>query len=107
MKIDKPVEIQPARDAALHSGHPAGAARQAGRAGAQAHAVRACDSVSLSSASRALAGAADNTEVRPERVAEIREAIREGRFHVRAEVVAEKAIAQAAELLETLAASGR
>lgn len=101
MKIDKPVEIQPAQDATLRAGHPAGAARPAGHAGAKA---RAADSVSLSAASRGLVAdlATDGGEVRHDKVAEVREAIREGRFDVRAQVVADKMITQAAELLETL-----
>ncbi|HMM51039.1 MAG: flagellar biosynthesis anti-sigma factor FlgM [Burkholderiales bacterium] len=107
MKIDKSVEIQPAQDAVLRSGHNAVAARPAGRAGAHPHAATDTDSVSLSNVPGALSAAGDEAGVRPEKVAEIREAIREGRFHVRAEVIAERMIAQAAELLETLAASGR
>lgn len=101
MKIDKPVEIQPAQDATLRAGRPAGAARPAGHADAQA---RAADSVSLSAASRGLVAdlATDDGEVRHDKVAEVREAIREGRFDVRAQVVADRMITQAAELLETL-----
>lgn len=104
MKIDKPVEIQPTQDAALRAGQPAGAARPAARAGAQGRAGGAADSVSLSAASRGLAAelATDGAEVRHDKVAQVREAIREGRFNVKAQVVADKMIAQAAELLETL-----
>ncbi len=105
MKIDKPVEIQPAQDATLRAGHPAGAARPAGHAGTKARAAgSAADSVSLSAASRGLVAdlATDGGEVRHDKVAEVREAIREGRFDVRAQVVADKMITQAAELLETL-----
>lgn len=104
MKIDKPVEIQPTQDAALRAGQPAGAARPAARAGAQGRAGSAADSVSLSAASRGLAAelATDGAEVRHDKVAQVREAIREGRFNVKAQVVADKMIAQAAELLETL-----
>ncbi len=104
MKIDKPVEIQSTPDAALRSGQAAGAARSAARGRAAAPAAGETDSVSLSAASRAPKADAD---VRADKVAEVREAIREGRFHVSAEVVADKMIAQAAELLETLSVPRR
>lgn len=107
MKIDKSVEIQPAQDAVLRSGHSAGPKRPGVRPDAQPRAVGGADSVNLSAASRRLGAAGDNAEVRPERVAEIQKAIRSNCFHVRAEVVADRMIAQAAELLETLATTGQ
>ena len=62
------------------------------------------DKVELSPTSRNIA-AADSAEqpVRSGKVHEVRTAIREGRFHVSPEAVADKMINAAAELLETMA----
>ncbi|ODT38484.1 MAG: flagellar biosynthesis anti-sigma factor FlgM [Lautropia sp. SCN 70-15] len=63
------------------------------------------DEVSLSSASRSLATESAGAEADPTRsqkVAEIRQAIREGRFEVNAWAVADRMISEAAELLESL-----
>ncbi|MGD9943767.1 MAG: flagellar biosynthesis anti-sigma factor FlgM [Burkholderiaceae bacterium] len=65
------------------------------------------DKVQLSPASRNLAAdvATGPEPVRAEKVAEVREAISKGEFHVNAKAVADKMIAQAAELIETLTVS--
>ncbi len=72
--------------------------------------VSAGDRIELSETTRSLAslqaGGRNDDEVRAEKVAEVRQAISEGRFHVRAEAVADKMISQAAELIEAIA-SGR
>jgi len=63
------------------------------------------DEVSLSRASRSLAAEAAGSEadpIRRQKVEEIRQAIREGRFEVNAWAVADKMISEAAELLESL-----
>ncbi len=70
-------------------------------------AVEATDKVELSSTSRSLAsgmpaGSAADT-VRLEKVAEVKAAMQEGKFHVNAQVVAEKMISEAAELIEAIA----
>jgi len=69
------------------------------------------DQVQLSEASRSLkAGLSarnDGETIRPEKVEEIREAIKKGEFHVSAEAVADKMIAEAAELVEVMTAMGR
>jgi len=65
------------------------------------------DKVELSSTSRNIS-ASERAEqpLRASKVDEVKAAIQEGRFHVSAEVVADKMISQAAELIETMA-SGR
>jgi negative regulator of flagellin synthesis FlgM len=68
--------------------------------------VEAGDRVELSAASRSLV--AGGTEpaagaVREWKVEEVRRAIQEGRFHVSAHAVADRMIAEAAELVETIA----
>jgi negative regulator of flagellin synthesis FlgM len=69
------------------------------------------DRVHLSEASLTLkAGASadnDGETIRPEKVEEIREAIKKGEFHVSAEAVADKMIAEAAELVEAMTMMGR
>lgn len=104
MKIGKPAEVQPndAPSRTPRAGPPATAvARSADGAVDKASAV---DAVRLSPASQSLAAeSTGGMPVRPEKVEEVRQAIREGRFEVNAHAVAEKMIAQAAELLETLA----
>lgn len=64
------------------------------------------DRIALSAASRSLAtgGAAGGDDsIREQRVEDIRRAISEGRFHVSAHAVADRMIAEAAELVETIA----
>ena len=63
----------------------------------------AVDKVELSATSRNIA-ASDGAEqpVRASNVEEVRNAIKEGRFHVSAEAVADKMISAAAELVETM-----
>lgn len=76
--------------------------------GTPVEAVQPGERVELSAASRRLAGAAGNgeAEVRSEKVEEIRRAIQEGRFHVSANAVADRMIAEAAELIESIALGG-
>ncbi|MFP5406656.1 MAG: flagellar biosynthesis anti-sigma factor FlgM [Gammaproteobacteria bacterium] len=103
MKIGKPAETQPT-DALARSAQAAGASRQAGTAGGgKIERTGATDKVQLSEASRKLASEIGSSDtVRAAKVEEVRQAIAEGRFHVNAKVVAEKMIAESAELLETL-----
>ena len=103
MKIGKPADVQQT-DALSRPGHPAaGAASGASRSDA-VDKVAGTDAVRLSQTSRNLAseGATDEMPVRAAKVAEVQAALREGRFEVDAQAVADKMIAQAAELLETL-----
>lgn len=67
--------------------------------------VEAGDRVELSAASRSLAAGATDAAgaAREQKVEEIRRAIQEGRFHVSAHAVADRMIAEAAELVETIA----
>ncbi len=103
MKIGKPADIQPA-DALARSAQATAAARQAGTAGGgKIERAGAADKVQLSDTSRRLAtGVEGSDSIDTAKVEEVRQAIREGRFHVNAKVVAEKIIAESAELLETL-----
>lgn len=67
--------------------------------------ARAADRVSVSGASRRLmaeAAAAETDPIRRQKVEEIRQALREGRFEVNAWAVADRMISEAAELLEVL-----
>jgi flagellar biosynthesis anti-sigma factor FlgM len=74
-------------------------------------AAEGTDQVQLSETSRTLkAGMSaenDGETIRPDKVEEIREAIKKGEFHVSAEVVADKMIAEAAELVEVMTAMGQ
>lgn len=73
--------------------------------GAEAGAVAPADKVELSQTSLNLSSAGAQS-YSPERVAEVKAAIQDGSFHVNAQVVAERMISEAAELVETIA-SGR
>ena len=101
MKIGKPAEIQQSE---LVRATQAAGTGKAGSAGGPVEATSAAASVQLSDTSRRLAAQAGSTgeTIRAEKVEEVRRAISEGRFDVNAAVVAEKMIAEAAELLETL-----
>lgn len=72
-------------------------------------AVAATDKIELSKTSVTLSAPAtatsDETDLRPEKVAEVRRAISEGRFNVSAEAVADRMISQASELLESMTGS--
>ena len=78
---------------------------------AAGEAVEGTDQVHLSEASLNLKTGAsaenDGKTIRPEKVEEIREAIKKGEFHVSAEAVADKMIAEAAELVEAMTMMGR
>ena len=102
MKIDKPSEIQHVSDFALRSGHASGGSGHAGRAEAAEHG--AADGVRLSRTSASLRGGACGTveTACAERIEEIRNAIKERRFPVNADVIADRMISEAAQLLETL-----
>ena len=99
MKIDKPSEIQHVSDFALRSGHASGGSGHAGRAEAAEHG--AADGVRLSRTSASLRGGTEET-ASAERIEEIRNAIKERRFPVNADVIADRMISEAAQLLETL-----
>lgn len=103
MKIGKPADMQPT-DALARSAQATAAARMAGTAGGgKIERTSAADKVQLSDASRKLAADMESSDpIDSAKVEEVRQAIREGRFHVNAKVVAEKMIAQSAELLETI-----
>jgi negative regulator of flagellin synthesis FlgM len=103
MKIGKPSEIKPTTDVALRSGQTPGGSRLPGRTG-EAGRPAGSDEVRLTRASRNLIGEAPDAAetVRAGKVEEVRQAIEEGRFPVDAEVVAERMISEAAQLLETL-----
>lgn len=70
-------------------------------------ATASADAVKLSERSRALIAATGATAadevIRPEKVAQVRQAIQEGNFVVSAQAVADKMINQAAELIEVMA----
>jgi negative regulator of flagellin synthesis FlgM len=72
----------------------------------QVGAVVATDKVELSQTTLSLNGGGlvpgDATDIRPEKVEQVRRAMKEGNFHVSAEVIADKMISQAAELLQTM-----
>ncbi len=87
---------------------PTGAATDASRtptaSGDELKAASATDKVELSATSRSLTNATGSgSEVRADKVAEVRKAIAEGNFHVNAEVIADRLIAEAAELIELIA----
>lgn len=68
-------------------------------------AVSGVDKVELSEISKRLTGDAapsGESDIRAEKVEEVRLAMAQGRFHVSAHVVAEKMIADAAQLIETM-----
>ncbi|MBN9430326.1 MAG: flagellar biosynthesis anti-sigma factor FlgM [Burkholderiales bacterium] len=107
MKIGKTADLTQT-DAIARTGQAAAQAtgKLSGRAGAgEIRAADSVDKVQLSQTSRNLAAeaAAGGDAVRADKVNEVREAISKGEFHVSAKVVADKMIAQAAELIETLA----
>lgn len=99
MKIGKPAEIQHTDPSLRQSNNPVAAGARPGGTGPVAKSAHA-GAVRLSEASKALAG--DVTPVNAAKVEEVKAALREGRFQVNAHAVADKMIAQAAELLETL-----
>jgi len=103
MKIGKPAESQ-AADALSRTGNaPSNAVAGHSRSTA-VDKTAPVDAVHLSPASRNLAaeGAQAGQSVRAQKVEDVKAAIREGRFQVNAHAVADKMIAQAAELLEAL-----
>lgn len=102
MKIGKPCEIQPGVDVTLRSGLVPGGSRAPRDTGEVER--PAADEVRLTRTSRSLVGAASDPldAVRTDKVEEVRNAIVEGHFQVRAQVVAERMITEAAQLLETL-----
>jgi flagellar biosynthesis anti-sigma factor FlgM len=66
--------------------------------------VQPIDKVQLSATSQSLAATEQATAaMRAEKVAEVRAAIEQGRFHVSAQVVADRMITAASELVETMA----
>lgn len=72
----------------------------------QVGAVSGVDKVELSEVSQRLTGDASGsreTEIRADKVEQVRLAIAQGQFKVSAHVVAEKMIADAAELIEVIA----
>ena len=89
----------------------ANGSRSAVSSGKDVGAVDATDKVELSSTSRSLASgmpaSVASEAVRMEKVTEVRQAIQEGKFHVNAQVVAEKMINEAAELIEAIAGGGK
>lgn len=105
MKIGKPAELLHT-DALTRAAQAAGNARQSTGAGKIERAAEV-DALEFSQTSRKLATETSGagSMVRADKVEEVRQAIREGHFHVNATAVAEKMVAQAAELLETLARS--
>jgi len=72
----------------------------------QVGAVAATDKVELSQTTLSLNGGGlvpgDTADVRMEKVEQVRRAMKEGKFHVSPEVIADKMISQAAELLQTM-----
>ncbi len=60
------------------------------------------DAVRLSRTSRSLAAEGESMPVRTKKVEDVQAALRDGRFQIDAHAVADRMIAQAAELLETL-----
>ena len=68
--------------------------------------VSPTDQVSLSATTQTLFTAEASDMVRDAKVAEVRAAVQEGRFHVNAQVVADKMITAASELLETISVGG-
>ena len=70
--------------------------------GADAGAIVPADKVELSKTSRDLSSTGTQS-FSPDRVAEVKSAIQDGSFHVNAQVVAERMISEAAELVETIA----
>jgi len=107
MKIGKPSEIQQTTDVTLRSGQTPGGSRLPGRAGEAGRPAATDDEVRLTRASRSLMGEGPGAAemVRAEKIEEVRKAIEEGRFPVNADVVAQRMISEAAELLETLSQS--
>lgn len=87
----------------------ADATRQAGSSATRAiEQARPVDPVQLSETSRGLGKTVPGggVSIREAKVEEIRKAISEGSFHVNAHAVADKMIAEAAELIETLSRRG-
>ena len=84
------------------------ASRSPANSGSEIGAVEATDRVEISGASRSLAAvaSASTDAVRAEKVAEVKAAIEQGKFHVSAQAVADKMISEAAELIESIT-SGR
>lgn len=87
--------LQPALD---------GRARAPASAGA-VEPVEAGERIELSAATRSMVSAGTDTSnpIREHKVEEIRRAIQEGSFHVSAQAVADRMIAEAAELVEAIA----
>jgi negative regulator of flagellin synthesis FlgM len=68
--------------------------------------VTPTDQVRLSATTQSLVGTDSAEPVDSAKVEEVRSAIQEGRFHVNAQVVADKMISAASELLETISVGG-
>ena len=67
--------------------------------------VAATDSVKLSDAGRALTAGQSAEEFRADKVAALKAAVEAGTYEVKARVVADRMITEAAELLESMTAS--
>lgn len=92
MKIGSPLDAQAATDVSLRTG------RAAGTTAAAASRVAGTDQVAVSAAGAQM-GAAGAGDFDAAKVDAIRQAIREGRFTVNPEAIADRLIADAAALL--------
>ena len=80
---------------------------ESGAGGAKVDGVLPTDTVKLSTTGRALTGANQSLEeFRADKVAALKKAVEEGNYPVQAKVVADRMITEAAELLESMTASG-
>ncbi len=102
MNISKPVERTQtdAPSRTVTAGVPVTGPSTSGSQSGAVRQIAPVDEVRLSHTSQNLAG---QEPVRMDKVDEVRTALREGRFEVRAHVVADRMISEAAQLLQTLA----
>jgi flagellar biosynthesis anti-sigma factor FlgM len=104
MKIGNNIESKPAEIAP----RPSTGAREVSSGSKEVSSAAPVDKVALSDTSRKIAST-DSVElpVRADKVEEVRTAIQEGKFRISSEVIADKMIAAAAELIEQMATGGQ
>lgn len=106
MMIGKPTDVG-ALQSALRTGDVATRSTEAARASdGKVESVQSIDSVKLSDTSRSLSAAAGTLDgFRADKVAEIKQAIEQGTYQVKARVVADRMISEAADLLRSMTTS--
>lgn len=106
MMIGKPTDVGTPQAALRTGATPSKRVESGASSDERVDGVVPSDSVEVSDTGRALAaGSQAADEFRADKVAAVKKALEEGTYQVRAKIVADRMITEAAELLESMAAS--